>query len=207
MTTNATLPELVARFHLTDRLMRTIWSEQKSCMVTPMASIYLDEEIPLWYVWGTTDSDVKDEHGSEYVLVMRQQTWDILLSCGPALARLLDDGKTMAGMCYIPLDGVYRQAAEEYHERSADGLVPASDGITILEQRAQRLLEEVAAFSGGDVAHTHANRQAILDEAFSVEMLLRKTVARLDRVATTVDLAKNAAAVTPKERHLKHLPR
>lgn len=192
MTTNATLPELVAQFHLIDRLDRMDWMTQTPTLTALGAAVFLDEEVPLWYVWGAAQRHTHTvEGGLVKPLVMCAQTWDILFGHGPALARLLEDGKTMMGMCYIPVDAEFREAAEKYHERAADGVVPVADGITVLEQRAQRLLESAI---GETAPKSHANRQALIREAQDIEILNSKLRRRLGKVEVTVNLARDAAA-------------
>lgn len=176
------LPSDVAQFHLRDRLRRTRWAERSPVLHADGWAVYVDVgDMPQWNAWVRRD---------ERITVISTETWLILSGHGPALVRFLTDviGWPKEGLIYLPLDGVYRDAAVAYSKATGTDIVRGKDALTALEERTQRLMNYAA-----DLLESPDNAllvQTVLGEMIVVADDLAAFEARLDRVKSMVAVAR-----------------
>jgi hypothetical protein len=184
---DTSLPSDVAQFHLRDRMMRTQWSQRRPVLQAGGWSVFVDVgDMPTWNAWIRRD---------DLLTVVGTETWLILSGHPPALTRFLADieGWPKNGLIYLPLDGVYRDAALAYAKATGGDVVRGKDALTALEERANRLLNYAADLV--ERPDDELLSQTVIAEMTMVGEDLTDFEARLDRVRQIVAVARTHAEV------------
>lgn len=179
---DTSVPHQVAQFHLRDRLMRIRWHERRPVMNVDGWAIYVDPgDMPVWNAW--------IRRGLQIACVSTE-TWLILSGFGPALQRFIDDIVQWPkdGLIYLPIDGLYRDAAIRYSHVTGNDVVRGKDALTALEERAKRLLNHASDLV--DHPHDGVLTQTVVSELIEVADDLADIEARLARLRAVVSVAR-----------------
>lgn len=178
----ASVPHQVAQFHLRDRLMRIRWHERRPAMAFGNWAVYVDPgDMPTWNAW---------IRRADNLVVVGTETYLILSGCKAALGQFLRDVMDWPkdGLIYLPIDGVYRDAAVKYANDTGNDVVRAKDALTTLEERATRLLNYAA-----DLVENRQDVtliQTVISELVEVDEDLKAVEDRLARLRVVVSLAR-----------------